>query len=248
MHHPLRVLVADDEAPARDKVIHLLRRDPRFQVIGQARDGIEALEQLDRLRPEMMVLDIQMPGLSGFELLEALDDEVAPQVVFSTASDSYALRAFEVHAVDYLLKPYDAERFGRALDKAYLQRMGAQVAKPRELLRTALAERPARLVVKTVDGTWIRLALEDIVRVAAANKHVCVVTRSGQYLVRQAMRELSDRLDARFVRVHRGDIVNTEFVEKLEPWDHGDALLTLRDGTSLVLSRTYRKDLVARLG
>lgn len=243
----VRVLVVDDERPARAKVIRLLRDDPRFETIGEARDGVEALEQIERLRPDLLVLDIQMPGLNGFEVLEALDGPESPSVVFSTASDSHALRAFEAHAVDYLLKPYDAQRFAQALEKAYRQRVGASFGYARELLQSALGERRERIALRTTDGRWVQLATTDILRLTAANKHVSVVTTSATHLVRQPLRELSARLDECFVRVHRSDVVNVLHVAKLEPWDHGDALLTLSDGSSLVVTRTFRKALMVQL-
>ncbi|MET0390869.1 MAG: response regulator [Polyangiales bacterium] len=244
----LRVLVVDDEQHARAKVVRLLRHDPRFETVGEARDGVEALAQIERLRPDLLVLDIQMPGLNGFELLDALEGDASLSVVFATASDRHALRAFDTHAVDYLLKPYDAERFAHALDKAYRQCAGGALGPPPELIRSALGVRRAHIALRTVDGAWVQLASDDIVRLSADNKHVAVTTTSTKYVVRQALRELSARLDARFVRVHRGDVVNAAHVTKLEPWDHGDAVATLSDGSSVIVTRTFRKALLAQLG
>jgi two-component system, LytTR family, response regulator len=244
---PLSVLIVDDERPARDKLQRLLRNDARFVAVGEARDGVEALERIDSLRPELVILDIQMPGLNGFEMLDALDEVSMPSVVFCTASDEHALRAFEAHAVDYLLKPYDTLRFSRALEKAYQHRLGARHTKPHALLRTALAQPRERLTLKTVDGHWVQLALDEVVQLSAANKHTRVIARSGHYLVRQSLREVCARLDDRFVRVHRSDVVNVSWIEQVEPWDHGDALIRLAGGSSLVLTRTFRKELLARL-
>ncbi|MET0285465.1 MAG: response regulator [Polyangiales bacterium] len=229
------VLVVDDERPAREKVVRLLGSDPRFALAGEARNGREALEAILRLRPELVVLDIEMPGLNGFELLEALAGGAQPSVLFSTAFDSHALRAFEAHAVDYLLKPYDAARFQRALDKVYVQRLGIR------------REQGEQLTLKTVDDGWVQLRQDDVVRISAANKHVCVFTRDARFLLRQPLRELADTLDARFVRVHRGEIVNVRHVLRVEPLDHGDALLVMQSGGDVMLTRTYRKPFMERL-
>jgi two-component system LytT family response regulator len=247
------VLVVDDEAPARAKVKRLLADDARFQVLGEASDGTEALAQVEALRPDLLILDIQMPGLTGFEVLEALGPDMWPVVIFSTAYDQFALQAFDVHAVDYLLKPYDAGRFGKALAKALAQLAGARADAVRlEALLADIAqargpERPLdRLVVK-VDEAWTPLHLDQVLRLSAEDKYVRLHTRSGEHLVRQSLRNLEQRLEqARFVRVHRSEIVNIDAVVRLEPWTHGDGILVLTDGTTVVLSRTYRQEFLAR--
>jgi two-component system LytT family response regulator len=247
------VLVVDDEAPARAKVKRLLADDARFEVLGEAANGSEALAQVEALRPDLLILDIQMPGLTGFEVLEALSPDTWPVVIFSTAYDRFALQAFDAHAVDYLLKPYDAERFRRALAKAHAQLVGARAdAARREALLASVAqardpERPLeRLVVKAGDA-WAPLRLDQVLRFTAEDKHVRVHTRSGEHLVRQSLRHLEQRLDrARFVRVHRSEIVNVDAVARLEPWAHGDGILVLADGSTVVLSRTYRQAFLAR--
>lgn len=245
---PVRVLIVDDERLARNKVRRFLTKDPRFVVVGEARDGMEALERIEALEPALLVLDIQMPGLNGFELLDALGEPLELVVIFSTAHEEHALRAFEAHAVDYLLKPYDATRFARALEKAHRQLAGARVGSLGQLSRAALGPQRKHLVVKTVEGAWLQLELTDILRLAAADKHVLVHCRTQTHTVRQALRELAARLDERFVRVHRSDIVNIEAVTRVEPWDHGDGLLVMSDGSSVVLTRTFRKAVFARIG
>lgn len=248
---PLRVLVVDDEAPARAKVKRLLAEDARFQLAGEAADGHEALAQVDALRPDLLLLDIQMPGLTGFEVLEALGPESCPQVVFSTAYDAFALKAFDAHAVDYLLKPYDAERFGKALDKAHARLAGARSDEARlEALLSGVARaRPLERLVVKVGEAWVPLRLDTVLRLSAEDKYVRLHTESGEHLVRQSLRVLEGRLDpARFVRVHRGDIVNLDAVARLEPWTHGDGILVLKGGGTVVLSRTYRQAFVERWG
>ena len=241
----LRVLVIDDEEPARAKVIRLLADNPDFEVVGEARDGVEGLERIDELAPDVLVLDIQMPGLSGFELLDALDHRESLSVVFSTAYDSHALRAFDAHAVDYLLKPYTPERFARALNKAYQQRRSPQ-GDLAPVIAAGLTPVRARLVLKTADGPWITLVPGDICRVFAANKHTCIATASAEHLVRRSLATVATQLDARFVQVHRSAFVNVEAVREVHPRTHGEALLVLLDGSSATLTRTFREAFFAR--
>jgi two-component system LytT family response regulator len=251
---PFRVLVADDEAPARAKVRRFLAADARFQLAGEAEDGAAAVAQVEALRPELLVLDIQMPGLTGFEVLETLGPAACPQVIFSTAYDQFALRAFDAAAVDYLLKPYDQARFQAALDKAHAQLLGGRSdAGLLEGLLARLQDQPAappleRLLVKTGEA-WVPLRLDRVWRLSAEDKYVRVVGTEGEHLVRQTLKSLEGRLDpARFVRVHRSEIVAFEAVVRMEPWSHGDAQLVLADGSSVLLSRTYRDEFLKRWG
>jgi two-component system LytT family response regulator len=242
-----RVLAADDEAPARAKVKRLLAEDPRFLLVGEAADGTEALARVEALRPDLLLLDVQMPGLTGFEVLEALGVEGAPAVIFSTAYDAFALQAFEAHAVDYLLKPYDADRFGRALDKAHALLLGGRT-EAGGLQSLLEARKLERLVVK-VGEAWVPLKLDAVWRLSAEDKYVRLYTGQGEHLVRQSLRALEERLDpTRFVRVHRGDIVNLDAVARLEPWTHGDGILVLKDGSTVILSRTWREAFLQRWG
>ncbi|HYQ00450.1 MAG TPA: LytTR family DNA-binding domain-containing protein [Polyangiaceae bacterium] len=246
---PYRVLVVEDERPARANIVRLLASEPRFEIVGEAVNGIEALRKLDALRPDLVILDVQIPAIDGFEVLEAAGCEREFAVIFSTAHDAYALRAFDAHAVDYLLKPYDRERFRRALDKACAQLS----AHPRtltdltDLARQVSAERTRdRIVIKTEDG-WLALPFEALLRVSAAGKYVVVYTTSGQHVVRDSLAALADRVDPnRFVRVHRSDIVRVDAVARLEPAEHGDGVLVLADGTTATLSRTYRKHFLTK--
>jgi len=246
MPEPLRVLIVDDEAPARSKVERFLAEDARFGTAGEAADGVEALARVQALHPDLVILDIQMPGLTGFEVLESLE-EPRPQVIFATAYDQFALQAFEAHALDYLLKPFDQVRFQRALDKAWAQLQAGRRQAPG--IQALLAQRPLdRLVVKEEDR-WIPLPLRSIKRLSAEGKQVRVHAEQGEFLVRRSLQELEGRLDPRrFARVHRSEIVALEAVLQMEPWDHGDALLVLKGAGKVVLSRTYRKTFLERWG
>jgi two-component system LytT family response regulator len=242
-----RVLIIDDEAPARTKVRRLLAADARFELVGEAADGAAAVAQVEVLNPDLLILDVQMPGLTGFDVIEALGADCCPKVVFSTAFDHYAIAAFDAAAIDYLLKPYDAARFRQALDRAHAQLAGGR-GDP-DLLRGFLAGRPLeRLLVKTGEA-WLPLRLDRVTRLRAEDKYVRVYSDAGEHLVRQSLRQLEVRVDpVRFVRVHRSEIVALDAVVRLEPWTHGDAQLVLADGISVVLSRSYRDQFLERWG
>lgn len=241
----LRVLVVDDEAPARRRVIRLLADDARFEIVAEAEDGIEALERIEQLVPDVIILDIQMPGLDGFEVLDAIGCRDELSVVFSTAFDAHALRAFDVHAVDYLLKPYTPERFRRALDKVCMPRAGDPAALARAVA-AGLTQTRTRITLKTADGPWVTLPFAEIRRVLAANKHTCVVTEQAEHLVRRSFTEVTSQLDARFLQVQRGAVVNMDCVRRVSAQTHGDAVVELSDGSSLTLTRSYRVQFFAR--
>jgi len=242
-----RVLIIDDEAPARTKVRRLLAADARFELAGEAADGAAAVAQVEALRPELLILDVQMPGLTGFDVIEALGVDRCPKIVFSTAFDHYAIAAFDAAAIDYLLKPYDAARFRQALDRVHVQLAGGR-GEP-EVLRGLVAGRPLeRLLVRSGEA-WLPLRLDRVTRLRAEDKYVRVYSDAGEHLVRQSLKQLEVRIDpVRFVRVHRSEIVALDAVVRLEPWTHGDAQLALADGTSVVLSRSYRELFLERWG
>lgn len=243
---PFDVVIADDERPARSKLVRLLAADARFTLVAEAADGAEALARIEELRPALAILDVQMPRLTGLEVIDALGPDGCPELIFSTAFDRYALAAFDAAAVDYLLKPYDATRFARALDRAFA-RLSAGAPPDAGVQSLVTRAQPLeRLVIKRGDA-WVPLPVAEIWRIAAADKYVRVFSARGEELVRQSLSSLEARLDpCRFVRVHRSDIVALDAVVRLEPWSHGDALLYLRDGGSVVLSRTYRDAFVRR--
>lgn len=247
MAEPLRVLVVDDEAPARSKLKRMLAADARFALAGEAVDGLEAVAKAQALRPDLLILDIQMPGLTGFEVLEALPAPL-PQIIFSTAFDQYAMEAFEAAAVDYLLKPYDEVRFRRALDRA-LSLHGAGKGGDLRALVSHLAQVPLERLLVNGEKGLEALSLRAIFRIESEGKLVRLFTDRGPFELRRALRDLEARLPAhRFARVHRSTLVALEAVLRLEPWDHGDGLLVLKDGSHCVLSRTYRAAFLERWG
>lgn len=241
---PLRALIVDDEAPARAKIRRLLAAEPRMEIVGEAASGTEALAQLAARAPEVVFLDVQMPGGNGFEVLDALPEEDRPLVIFSTAYDQFALRAFEAAAVDYLLKPYDEARFRIATERV-IARTAEPAAEPR--LLEAVRQQPLERMLVRDGEAWLAVRVDAVWRLQSDDKHVRVHSAQGVHLVRQPLRALEARLDPRqFARVHRSELVRLDAVLRLEPWTHGDSILTLADGSTSILSRTYRDDFLAR--
>jgi two-component system, LytTR family, response regulator len=241
----LRVVIADDEAPARDKIVRLLAGDARFALAGVAADGFEAVALIQRALPALAILDVQMPGLTGLEVIDALGD-ACPEIILSTAHERYALAAFDAAAIDYLLKPYDAARFARALDRAHA-RIAAGARAPE--LKALVAQRPLERLLVRKGEALVPIRIADVWRLSAEDKHVRLYSAHGEDLVRQSLRAIEARLDPRrFVRVHRGEIVALDAVRTLEPWTHGDALLAIAGGSTVVLSRTFRDAFLARWG
>jgi two-component system LytT family response regulator len=248
---PLRVILVDDEPLARDSIAVLLEDDSEVRVVGEA-TGSEAAAMIARTRPDIMFLDIQMPEVDGFALLDQVGANAVAAIVFVTAYDRYALRAFEVHALDYLLKPFDDRRFAlalaRAKERARSHRRGEVDARITELLAERIAAR-ARFLVPVRDKTIV-IEANQIDWIEAADYYVSlhVTTSSGpaSHLLRQTMEELETQLDPRqFFRVHRSAIVNVDRVREIHPLFRGDCALVLADGRQLKLSRSRRKDFEA---
>lgn len=250
----LRALVADDEPLARETVSLLLETVDDISVGWEARDGKEAVDAIRQHQPDLVFLDIQMPHLDGFGVVETIGPEAMPATVFVTAYDQHALRAFDVAAVDYLVKPYDDARFHRALDRV---RTLCAPRQPDDKLATRLQDllsataappaSPDRLLVR--DGNKLSVVLTESVDWAeAAGDYVALHVGPRTHLLRETMSGLEERLDHRFVRVHRSAMVNVERVRDVRLTSSGDARVFLRDGTEIRASRRYWKDLEARLG
>lgn len=251
----IRTLIVDDEPLARDRVRALIQGQSDMELVGECGDGEEALEVIRRERPDLVFLDIQMPGMDGLEMLGQLGGGVMPAVIFVTAYDRFAIRAFELHALDYLLKPFDDERFDGALDRAraWLRRE-APADDLSVRLRSMLAQlRPPpppveRLAVKS-GGRVLLLRVEEIDWVEAADNYVNLHVGSESHLLRETMNALEQRLPSdRFVRIGRSTIVNMDRIKELQPLFHGEYAVILLDGTRVTLSRTYRDKLNQLLG
>ncbi len=243
----IRTLIVDDEPLAREKLRGFLEKETDVEIVGECRDGREALETIESEKPDLVFLDVQMPEMDGFEVLENLETELLPTVIFVTAYDQYALKAFDVHAVDYLLKPFDRERFGAALDRARSDHDRQQVGDVKrqllELLQDVEARRnkyPARLVIKT-SGRVVFLKVDEIDWVDAAGNYVRLHSGTESHMLRETMGKLEERLDPeKFLRIHRSTIVNIECIRELQQQFHGDYLVVLKNGQRLTLSRSYR--------
>ena len=237
----LRALIVDDERLARARLVRLLRRREDVEIVGVACDGDEAVEMLAELRPDLVFLDVQMPGLSGFDVLDAVSSRSngnrLPAVVFTTAFDQYALRAFEVHALDYLLKPFDEERLSASLDRAAAMIRGARADPGLRPFLEQMAP-PERFVVRT-PGRIVFLPLAEVDWIEAAGNYVYVHAGRERHLIRGTLKAIESRFSARFARIHRSAIVNLERVRELAPRAHGDCEVVLRGGARLPVSRTF---------
>jgi two-component system LytT family response regulator len=249
----LRVLIVDDEPLARRRIRRLLRAHPDATVIGECGNADEAMEIARRELPDVLMVDVQMPGLDGFGLLRALGTQRPRAVVFTTAFDEYAVRAFEVNALDYLVKPFNRARFDDALSRAraalQLPNAVALMSRAGHALNELGASRAAsRLVVKR-DGRTLVVDVADVQWIEAERNGVRVHTGKGVFALGEAISQLERRLDsAHFVRVHRSTIVNVACIAEVQPWFHGDAVLVLQSGARVRLSRTHRPRLAALLG
>jgi two-component system, LytTR family, response regulator len=253
MTAPIRVLIADDEPAARRTIQLLLAGDPDFQILGECADGFQTGEAILRLRPDLVFLDVQMPQMNGFEVIEAVGTEKMPLVIFVTAYDQHALRAFQVRALDYLLKPFDRERFSEALQRARKQierdETGDLGRRLLALVKDLRKDQPRaeRLVVKS-GGRLYFLRVDEIDWVEAAGNYVRVHVGATSHLLRETMNAIEGRLDPeKFFRIHRSRIVNMERIQELQPWLNGEYAVVLRTGTRLTLSRGYREKLQDRL-
>ena len=241
-----RVLVADDEPLARERLRFLLARRPGYEVVAECVDGDEALSEIERLRPEVAFLDISMPGRNGVEVAQALlDDHHAPAIVFVTAYDQFALRAFEVSAIDYLVKPVDRERFEQMLDRVERRidrvghaPLGDDVRALLHELRTTSAL-PKRFVVRSPRGHYFVRA-EDIETATAEGNYVALAAGGRIHLVRETMKSFESKVDpARFVRIHRSTIVSIDRIARIEPLGHGAYRITMQSGARFDSSPTY---------
>ncbi len=249
----IRTLIVDDEPLGRQGLRARLASTPGFEIVGESCDGPEAVENILALRPDLVFLDVQMPAMDGFEVLARVADQHLPAVVFVTAFDHFALRAFEVHALDYLLKPWSLERFEEAVRRARLALTGDD-PRPRERVAGLLdAPRPdlpagplTRFVVRD-RGRFVLLNASEVNWIQAAENYAELHTVHAKHLVRHTMKELAARLDPRhYARIHRSLIVRIDAIRDIQPGESGDHVVTLHSGERLPLSRTHRKVLLAK--
>jgi two-component system, LytTR family, response regulator len=249
-HARVRIIVVDDEPLAREHLVALVAGEPDVQVIGEAGSGSDAVRLIRSMKPDAVFLDVQMPGLNGFDVLRAIPAEQLPLVVFVTAYDEYAVNAFEVSAIDYLLKPVLEDRLRLAVRRIV---DGARAPKAQDALArlSALAELlPGATFDRisiSVDGRVLFLSPREIDWVDAADDHVRVHAGKATHVVRETMASVESRLGPGFVRIHRSTLVNARRIREIQPWVKGDYVLILHDGTRLTSGRTYREHVRALL-
>lgn len=249
----IRTLIVDDMLLARKRVRRYLSADTELEIVGECADGHAAVAAIESLSPDLLFLDVQMPELDGFGVLEAIGARHMPAVIFVTAYDQFALRAFEVHALDYLLKPFDRERVRKALERAKAQLRQRDSNDLDERLQALLKDLKTesrylkRLAVKTAGRTVFLLA-KEIDWIESAGNYLKLHAGRESHLLRERMSQLETRLDpAKFVRIHRSTLVNIDRIREMQPLFNGDQLITLRDGKQLTMSRTYRDKLLSLL-
>ena len=256
----IRTLIVDDEPLARRNLRVLLEKDPQIEIVDECRNGREAVKAINALAPDLIFLDIQMPELDGFDVLARVGPERIQAIIFVTAFDQYALKAFEVHALDYLLKPFDDERFAFALRRAKSQIEAREINRVSKRLLALLEERESqressaveksyltRLMIKA-SGRVVLLKVGEIDFIEADGNYAKLHVGRKAHLLREKMHDLEGRLDpAKFVRIHRSIIVNLDRIKELHPHFNGDYIVVLEDGRQLRLSRTRRENLEARL-
>ena len=236
---PIRALVVDDESLARSNVKVLLRRDPDIGTVAECGSGLEAIEALRQSKHDLVFLDVQMPECGGFDVLEVLGTELPPAIIFVTAYEEYALRAFEAGALDYLLKPFDDARFERALKRAKDKIAHYAPRQPQVAQRLVVKDRGQVLFLNVADIDWVE----------AAGYYACVHVGSDTHVIRRTLLELERDLgEERFIRIHRSTIVNLERIRGLELQDGGEYEVVLKSRARLRLSRRFRKALQDRLG
>jgi two-component system, LytTR family, response regulator len=242
----LRVLIADDEPLARDKVRRYLTAEADIEIVGEAASGHETLDLVDRLSPDLLFLDIQMPGMDGLTLLSTSRDRQFPFVIFLTAYEQHAVQAFELEALDYLLKPYDEDRFAKSLERA--RKALKQMPGTRATDASASAPYLERLLVKE-HGRLIPVHIQDVDHLSSAGNYVRLHCGTTSYLIRDTLTRLESALDPKqFIRIHRTAIVNIQRIHSLESLYGGDYTIKLTTGAKLTLSRNYTEHVMHLLG
>jgi two-component system, LytTR family, response regulator len=247
----LRTLVVDDEPVARRRLRTLLKAEPSVEIVAECEDGHVALDAVRRLHPDLMFLDVQMPGLDGFDVIELLKPDACPAVVFVTAYDQYAMRAFDVNAADYLLKPFQRGRLATAIARAaVLAGSSDNTERLRGLIDTIRAGQPLRrFLVKAAGGRVCAVRVEEVEAIESADHYVELHTGDRAHLIRESLSAIEHRLDpSTFVRIHRSAIVNVDRIKELQPAFHGEFIVVLASGRHVRCSRTYAAALTRLLG
>jgi two-component system LytT family response regulator len=240
----MRVLIVDDEPWARKRVVTLLRPEADVEIVGECSRGAEAVRAINDCAPDLVFLDVQMPEVDGFRVVEAVGPERMPLVIFATAYDKYAIQAFDAQAIDYLLKPFDDERFRKALNRAREEFKESAPSEQtlRELLESVRnGQRFLQRVIVNSGGRILFLKTSEIDWIEASGNYVTLHAGKASHMLRSTMNALEPKLDPQqFVRIHRSTIVNLDSVREVQPWFRGEQVLLLKDGTSLAIGRAFR--------
>lgn len=245
MNKKFNILIVDDEAPARSKIKSYIKNMNEAGTIHEASNGFEAVKLINEISPDLVFLDIQMPKANGFEVIDAIGIDEMPAVVFVTAYDEYAIEAFNVEAVDYLLKPFDEERFLRAFNRAKerinhsntpdLKNLLSKFKPENEYIERIMVEKASKYKFVNVD---------EIFFIAAQDKYVELNTGNERYLVRDTMTRMEERLNPdKFKRTHRSFIVNVDYIKEIQPWAHGDYVILMENGNKVKLARRFKKNI-----
>ena len=245
-----KVLIIDDEPMARERIRDLLNEESDMEIAGECRNGIEAVNAINRIKPDLIFLDIQMPGMDGFEVLSEIDKEYLPEIIFVTAYDQYTLQAFSAHALDYLLKPFDDERFKEALayTRTRLEQTKSSAIPQSSLVslleKLAKEEKYLKRIQVKLNQRIFLVNVNDIDSFEAEGCYVRIRTGDTGYLLRESLSTLEKKLDPRnFVRVHRSTIINVDSITELQHWSQYEWIALLKNGSKYVVSRSYREKL-----
>jgi two-component system LytT family response regulator len=246
----MRTIIADDESLARKKLRIMLSTEPDIEIVAECQDGAETVHALAAYEPDLLMLDVQMPVLDGFEVLSRVPAEKMPMVIFTTAYDRHAVQAFEAHALDYLLKPFDQDRLHEAINRAHAELLKTHDREATQRVFRYLSERVAlgaaanRRVVIKAGGRVVFLSFDEIDWVEAAANYVRIKVGKESYLLREGIGHIAERLEpTQFIRIHRSIIVNIQKIKELQPVNAGEYIVVLKDGKELSCSRGYRAGL-----
>ncbi len=246
----IKIVIIEDETPARELLKAYLAKEEDIEVVEECENGFEGIKAISKHHPDLVLLDIQMPKLTGFEMLELLDEY--PQIIFTTAYDQYAIKAFELNATDYLMKPFSKERFLKALSKARskIAEKGAEDEKVQQLISTVKEQSGtiSRIFVKTGNRIDV-IPVSEIIRIDAQDDYAEIITKNKSYLKKETMNYLEKNLPkVNFIRVHRSSIINTDFMDKIEKYGKESYLVVLKDGSRINVSKSRIKELKTTLG
>lgn len=245
----LRAIIVEDEKPARELVKAFLKNHDRIELVGECDNGFDGVKTINEMKPDLVFLDIQMPKLTGFEMIELLDE--VPDVIFTTAFDQYAIKAFELSAVDYLMKPFSKQRFAEAIEKVF-QRISLNKEKPKVVEFTNQLKEETevieRIFVKTGNKIDV-VPVPEIIRIESEDDYVEIFTPKGKFLKKETMNYLEKALPQdTFVRVHRSSIINLNNIQKIEKYGKDSSMVILKDGSRVNVSKSRIKDLRSQLG